>query len=259
MKKCKFSIITVCYNAEKYIEKTIDSVLRQSYENYEYIIKDGLSQDRTVMVAYEMTGQDKRVNILQQQDCGIYDAMNTAVALSTGEYVIFLNAGDAFVDENVLEHVMHYISSSNADIFYGDVFEKTGSVMQLRQYKNRNHKMWYYSLGACLCHQAMFCKRSLFLERLFDVDYKVCADKEWQMYHIKAGKKAEAMRFAIAIVMTEGFSSNHIKDLEEETARCVRQYCGKWYILYIILSEMKKCKAIRFIIQQAEKKLSCKN
>lgn len=258
MSKCKFTIITVCYNAEKHIEETIKSVLTQSYSEFEYIIKDGQSADKTMELARSLTDKDNRVMIIQGKDNGIYDAMNIAVSQATGEYVLFLNAGDKFTDENVLQQAFDSMTREDADIFYGDVIEVEKENSHLRAYTEKNCKMWYYSLGACLCHQAMFCKRSLFQEKLFDLQYQVCADREWQMYHLKKGAVAKPLKLVVAKVLAEGFSTAHVADLEEETRNCVKQYCGLWYQIYRLLMFIKKNKCIYKFIQKAEKLISCK-
>ena len=185
MRKPRFTIITVCYNAEKCIEETVVSVLDQSYSEFEYIIKDGESKDGTMEIVRRLTEYDDRVRVIQGEDEGIYDAMNTAVKEATGEYVLFMNAGDQFADKVVLSKVDRFLKYNKEDILYGDVLESNGGTAKLRTYSAKNCRLWYYSLGACLCHQAMFCKRTMFEDRLFDLKYVVCADREWQMWHIR--------------------------------------------------------------------------
>lgn len=258
MSKCKFTIITVCYNAEKDIAATIKSVLSQTYDDFEYIIKDGESSDSTMDIVHNLTDNDNRVMIIQGKDKGIYDAMNIAALSAEGEYILFLNAGDIFSGDDVLYKVSEYIAGNKANIFYGDVIEIEKDKRSLRVYSEKNCKMWYYSLGACLCHQGMLCQKELFQNKQFDLEYKVCADREWQMYHIKNGAIAKAMKFPVAEVLTDGFSKNHIEDLEKETRMCVKRYCGKWYIIYEIISICKKSKFLHNMIQKVEKLISCK-
>lgn len=258
MSKCKFTIITVCYNAKEHIATTVQSVLSQSYENFEYIIKDGQSSDGTMDIVHRLTDGDNRVMIIQGKDQGIYDAMNTAVLQSSGEYILFLNAGDVFADSLVLSKVSEYMLAQKADIYYGDVIEASKEKKSLRIYTEKNSKMWYYSLGACLCHQGMFCKRELFERKLFDLDYIVCADREWQMWHIKNGAVTRAMKFPIAEVLTEGFSNDHVSVLEEETMRCVNKYCGGMYFVCRIIMRIKRNQFLRLKIQAIERMISCK-
>lgn len=259
MKRNRFTIITVCYNAQNCIGETIKSVLNQSYKEFEYIIQDGNSDDNTFRIVTDLTQSDKRVIIVQEKDEGIYDAMNRALASAQGEYVLFMNAGDTFADKDVLRNADNCISKHHADIFYGDIIEVTDGRDRIRTYKQRNSRLWYYSLGACLCHQAMFCNRNLFEERLFDLKYKVCADREWQMYHIKHGKKTKAMGIPIAKVLVDGFSSQHVDELEKETKACVRQYCGIYYLIYQVICQLKKSSIIHKFVCYADNIISIRN
>lgn len=276
-----FTIITVCYNAEKEIVPTLESVREQTFRDFEYLIKDGGSTDKTLSVTEGylplVSGTDREpgnpaVRLISGKDGGIYEAMNIAVKEASGEYILFLNAGDTFADEEVLSRVARTICAvhkegtgslegqkTGADIYYGDVYEIQSSdpaAVSLRTYTKKNAKLSYYSLGACLNHQAMFCRRRLFEKKPFDTDYRVCADREWQMYHIRYGASAVPLGFPVARILTEGFSSSNIPLLEKETDRCVKTYCGGWYVLYRTIGFLKKNPLIRRVIRNSEKHLS---
>lgn len=256
--KNKFTIITVCYNAEALIEDTVRSVLSQTHIEFDYLIKDGNSKDKTMELVHSLTDGDSRVRIMQGKDRGIYDAMNLAVRSAEGEYVLFLNAGDKFADTDVLKNVCQCMDTQSADIYYGNVVEVTGEKSHLRVYTEKNGKLWYYSIGACLCHQGMFCKRELFQRKLFDLNYKVCADREWQMYFISRGAAAKAMNLTVSEVLEDGFSKDHMQELEAETKRCIKNYCGRWYVVYQIVTILKRNKILHKMIQKAEQIISCK-
>ena len=114
----KFTIVTVCYNAGKILEKTITSVLSQTYRNIEYIIIDGASSDNTKEVLEKYA--DKIDIIISEPDNGLYDAMNKAIDIATGDYINFMNAGDYFSDDYVLESVANQINEDEDDVVYGD-------------------------------------------------------------------------------------------------------------------------------------------
>ena len=104
----KISIVTVCYNADKFIEKTMLSVLGQTYQNIEYILVDGNSQDRTLQIIKKYSG-DRRIRYVSEPDGGIYDAMNKGGRMATGDYIQYLNAGDLLVNAEVIEEVVAQI------------------------------------------------------------------------------------------------------------------------------------------------------
>ena len=117
------SVITVCYNAEKEIEKTIKSVLKQTYMDYEYIFIDGKSKDNTLEVINryipEFEKKGIRIKLVSEEDQGIYDAMNKGVKHASGEWINFMNAGDCFHDEYVLEKIAEHLSEED-DVVAGE-------------------------------------------------------------------------------------------------------------------------------------------
>ena len=120
----KISIITVCKNAETTIEKTIQSVLSQSYKNIEYVVIDGASTDNTnaLIKAY----RNRISHYVSEIDHGIYNAMNKGIKFAKGDIVFFLNANDIFYDEFVLEKVASVFSKADIELLYGDVFMTDG-------------------------------------------------------------------------------------------------------------------------------------
>src|SRR5690348_8623089 len=113
----KISVITVCYNAAHLLRKTIESVLEQDYEPLEYIIVDGASEDDSKSV-FESYGDGIDL-VVSEPDSGIYDAMNKGIALSGGELIIFLNAGDYFVSKDALQFAVAKMNFEKADLFFG--------------------------------------------------------------------------------------------------------------------------------------------
>ena len=240
MDRKKFSIITVCYNAEKYIRVTIESLLCQTCMDYEYIIKDGLSTDNTLEIAKSLLDGKHNVQIISSADKGIYDAMNQAVEMAKGEYIFFLNAGDCFMNQNVLANVDVISSNGESDILYGNVVQVKEEQRLIYKYGMICKSKLYFSIGACICHQAMFAKRDLFHEKNFDITYKVCADREWQLYQMKKKSVFTPMDVEVASVLVDGFSSTHIKELEEEVVKCLDKYCTSTSWIYKTILKIKK-------------------
>ena len=112
------SIVTVCYNAVGVIEKTVTSVLNQTYKKIEYIVVDGASSDGTIEILNNYRSHIS--TLVSEPDKGIYDAMNKAIDMVSGEWILFLNAGDSFVDNNVLSHVFQREGLEKYSVIYGD-------------------------------------------------------------------------------------------------------------------------------------------
>ncbi|MBP5280981.1 MAG: glycosyltransferase [Lachnospiraceae bacterium] len=118
---CEFSLITVCLNPGEKLRGTLESALRQTYGDFELLIKDGGSTDGSIEGVSDLL-EDPRIRVINRKDKSIYDAMNQAVEEAKGKYVYFLNCGDKLYDETVLEKVAEAAkSSSSRYIFYGNV------------------------------------------------------------------------------------------------------------------------------------------
>lgn len=163
-----FSIVTVTLNCRDDAIKTVKSVLSQKFQDYEYIVKDGGSTDGTIEELRKL-GVDVHVCA----DSGIYDAMNQALDLCSGLYVYFLNAGDVFYNETVLQKISVKIDHHVA-VYYGDL-----QLMPINVYQKYPHSLSrYYLFRKNLNHQACFVKRDVYLEfGKFDLKYRFNADQ----------------------------------------------------------------------------------
>lgn len=169
------AVITVCFNCEDEIEKTIDSVYHQKSNNYEYIIQDGLSSDNTVnkavryKVLFEDAGIEYTVN--SQEDKGIYHAMNLAAAKCRAKYLLFLNAGDVLCHENVFNKLIEASRKSDADVFYGDtlMIDQSGTRLFLANMQLITRRMPF-------THQACFISKDQFLSHMYNLKYSICGD-----------------------------------------------------------------------------------
>lgn len=182
----KFSIITVCYNAEKVIKETIESVLNQEWENFEYIIVDGASTDKTNAFISEYVGKDHRIQWYSASDDGIFNAMNKGISYAKGDFLFFLNAGDVFHSKDVLVKVAEV--AQEADIVIGDVAFK--SEFGLREYSCLVGEELRNNLanGKCICHQVVFSSRKC-LENGFDEQFSTCADYDWICRQVNMKKR----------------------------------------------------------------------
>lgn len=125
MFKPQISIITICYNAENEIERTMLSVLRQTYDNFEYIIVDGKSKDCTMKIINTIVEKypNRVIKVISEPDNGIYDAMNKGIKQSSGEWLSMMNAGDVFADINVLEKVFTNKIPEEKSFIYSDIYQ----------------------------------------------------------------------------------------------------------------------------------------
>lgn len=127
------TVITICYNAEKEIALTMNSVLSQTYSDMEYIIIDGNSKDNTLLIAKELASSfpERNVHIYSEPDKGIYDAMNKGLRLAKGEWISMMNAGDEFTDAAVLSKVFNRHLPDNISFVYSDAWLEDGNKRRL--------------------------------------------------------------------------------------------------------------------------------
>ncbi|NLC50585.1 MAG: glycosyltransferase, partial [Bacteroidales bacterium] len=174
-----FTVITVTYNAEHTLARTMKSVQEQSYSHIEHIIVDGKSTDGTVDLIKEL--ETEQTNWISEKDKGIYDAMNKGTAMATGIYICYLNAGDAFYDENTVEKLIATAQQYHLpDILYGEtvVVNNEGTFLHNRRLKAPERMNWKsFKQGMLVCHQAFIVKRSIF--ELYDLTYRFSADVDW--------------------------------------------------------------------------------
>lgn len=175
----RFSIVVVALNAEKYIRKTIESVLCQTYQNFEVIVKDGLSKDNTL----NEIPHDDHIRVYQEKDSSLYDAMNQATRYSTGEYVLYLNCGDVFASTDVLEEVAKFLSEhTDCDLLYGDYSRDVFVSKQASSITN------FYLYRTPLCHQTIFFKTDLIRSKFpYDTSFRILADYNVELGMLKAG------------------------------------------------------------------------
>ncbi len=171
----KFSIITVVLNGEEFIRKTVESVLNQSYDDWEYIIIDGKSIDNTVNIISEFAKSDQRINFISEADDGIYCAMNKGISMASGEYIGILNCGD-YYEPTALEVIKENIKeNSKYQIIYGMTrIVNSGKFMEINI---RSHE--FLERGT-ICHQSIFVSKKIYVDfGKYDIKYKYVADYDF--------------------------------------------------------------------------------
>lgn len=183
----KFSVVTVAFNSEKTIVDTICSVASQKNVDFEHLIIDGASSDRTVEVS--KLHSVSTTKIFSEPDNGIYDAMNKGFERSEGDVIGFLNADDMFADDQVLSHVAAAFENPSVEACFADllyVSEDNRSIV--RYWKSRSFEKGSFALGWCPAHPTFYIRRSA-LERLgsFDLTCRLAADAEFMMRYLERG------------------------------------------------------------------------
>lgn len=181
------SVITIVYNNARDIERTMLSVLNQSYPAIEYIVIDGASTDGTVEIIEKY--RDRLAVFLSEKDKGIYDAMNKGMKLATGDYLLFMNSGDEIYDAQTIEAVFN--SGPNADIYYGEteMFDDNWNSLGQRRHQAPKQFNWKsFKRGMNISHQAIYIRRTL--AEPYDLYYKYSADIDWIL---KAAKKSNSI------------------------------------------------------------------
>lgn len=213
----KFSIITITFNAAPVIKPTLQSVLAQSYKNYEYILVDGASKDDTVAVA-KASGIDF-AHIVSEPDKGLYDAMNKGIRLAKGDYLCFLNAGDAFHSADTLEKIVAAISHEEQlpDVLYGETAEvnEKREFVRMRRLQAPARLTWKsFKQGMLVCHQAFYARRDIAPE--YNLEYRLSADVDWCIKVMKRAKKMVNVELTVVDYLQNGLSlQNHRASLIE--------------------------------------------
>ena len=221
MFKPTLSVITVVYNNVQHIERTLQSVLNQTYPNIEYIVIDGASTDGTLEVIERYKSQITK--LISEPDAGIYDAMNKAFTLATGDYVLFMNSGDEIYSPQTVTQV--FAAADNADIYYGEteMINDKGESLGQRRHKAPAQFTWRsFKYGMSVSHQAIYIKRSL--TEPYDPKYQLSADIDWIIRAAQKAKSIINVNQYVAKYLVGGMSkAKHRQSLQERFA------IMKWY------------------------------
>lgn len=194
-----FSIVTITLNNRAGLEKTAASVMAQVYKDYEWIIIDGLSNDGTETLLDTLPA-----HVIREKDGGIYDAMNKGIAAAQGAYTIFLNAGDAFSDPDILATLARAVRAHDPDFIYGDALEDDG------RYKKARTPQWLF-YGMFTHHQSMLYKTVLLKDFRYDTQYKIAADYDLTVRFLRRAKVRHYCPAAICIFESGGVSQRQMR------------------------------------------------
>lgn len=260
----QFSIITITYNAANELQRTLDSVAMQQYPIVEHLIIDGKSTDDTVALAEAyrkknlMEDSLHRVIVVSEPDKGLYDAMNKGIAMATGDYVLFLNAGDTFPAPDTLEMVEAAVGDGEElpAVLYGDtdIVDADGNFLRHRHLMAPRKLSWRSFLkGMLVCHQAFYARTDLAKLTPYNLSYRFSADVDWCIRIMKLGSRQGLQTrntgMVVAHFLEGGVSrKNHRDSLKERFKIMCRHYgllttlvMHLWFVVRAFGARFKIC------------------
>lgn len=265
MPPLKITVATVCFNAANVIERTIHSVEEQDYPHVEHVIVDGNSRDNTLQAIHHYQERNSiapvqhEINCLSEPDRGLYDAMNKAISLATGDYILFLNAGDKFHSPTVLSEIAAAAlaaANTNAElnnepsndekrmkalpaVIYGrtDIVDNDGNFLRHRRLEPPERLTWRsFRKGMLVCHQAFFARTDLARWTPYDLRYRYSADFDWCIRLMREARRSRLQllnaRLVVADYLSEGMTTEHHRASLRERFRIMARHYGLFVTLF---------------------------
>lgn len=236
----KFTIATVTFNAEKTLERTLQSVAGQDYPHIEHLIIDGASKDGTVGMLKRYKEENEQeagmhtIQILSEPDRGLYDAMNKAIRLATGKYIVFLNSGDKLHEPTTVSKLADLLKESAQlpAVIYGetDLVDADGHFLSHRRLHAPETLNWKsFRNGMLVCHQSFYVRTDLARQEMYDLNYRFSADYDWC---IRIMRRADSLqlpllnsRIVLTDYLSEGLTTkNHRRSLLERLRLMAHHY-----------------------------------
>lgn len=241
----KFTVITITYNAESVVQRTLDSVLAQTHEDVEHLIIDGASTDGTLKLAEaykaksDASERGHKVIVRSEPDDGIYHAMNKGLTQASGDYIIYMNAGDFFPQDDTLEQIARRCrlnelpSSEWPAVLYGntDIVDGEGRFLHPRRLQPPQQLTWRsFRHGMLVCHQAFYARTDIAKNLQYDTRYKYSADVDWCIRVMKEADRLSLPMCNIDMVVAnyteEGATTQHHHESLRERYRIMVHHYG---------------------------------
>lgn len=240
----RFTVITITFNAEAVLQRTLDSVLHQTYEDVDHLIIDGASTDGTLQLAEAYKAESDKNNkhkviIHSEPDEGIYDAMNKGLTQASGDYIVYMNAGDYFPQRDTLEqiarlcHLNELPSAEWPGVLYGntDIVDNDGNFLHPRRLQPPTRLSWRsFRHGMLVCHQAFYARTDIAKNLQYDLRYRYSADVDWC---IRVMRETERMGLplyninkVVANYTEEGATTRHHRESLRERFDIMRRHYG---------------------------------
>lgn len=246
-----FSIITVVYNGAALLPGTIQSVLQQSYTDYEYLIIDGASRDGSIDIIRGFAAQAPAIRFISEKDKGLYDAMNKGLRMAKGDFVLFLNCGDSLHAPDTLQHAAEAITE-NTGVLYGDTLlvndarEALGLFSELSTRSLPEHVHWrQYLWGMRVVHQSFFARRSLAPEYM---DGNLCADYDWCIRILKKSEQTTRLDIIVSDYLAGGMSKQRHRQSLQDRFTVMRLHFGlpatllahAWFVVRALAHRLRR-------------------
>lgn len=239
----RITYVTITYNAAAVLQRTLDSILQQDYENIVHLIIDGASTDETLTMVDDyiersnQAGNGHRIQVMSEPDNGIYDAMNKGLCSLDGDYVCFLNAGDFLPAPDTVSKIAERASLAAGDgnmpaVLYGDtdIVDGEGRFLHHRRLAPPEHLSWKsFRQGMLVCHQAFYARTDFAIATPYDMQYRYSADVDWCIRVMRETERMGLPLCNIGMVVAnyteEGATTkNHKASLKERFHVMCRHY-----------------------------------
>lgn len=247
----KITVATVCYNSADTIEETMQSVLNQTYKDIEYIIVDGASKDDTMskVRSYE---KEHGMVVISEPDKGLYDAMNKAADMATGDYILYMNSGDIFADNTAVEQMVPFLED-RPELAYGNVIRSKKQGEILETYRGKNVEMKLVLMGRMMCHQSIFTRTDIMRKYRFNLDFSITADYDFIVRMLHDKQRFKYVDVTVSKVDSiEGISSS-VANMDKMRQQDDASLKTNFPFLYYLVTPPKAI--IRMIRRSQEKKL----
>ena len=243
----RISLITVCFNSEDSIEKTLISVKNQNFQNFEHIIIDGNSQDNTIEIVRKFEHISK---VVSEKDHGIYDAINKGIKISEGEIIGFLNSDDTFYDSNILKIISESFNNKT-DCIFGNLIYTDKNEKIKRKWMGSNFKTGKFKKGWMPAHPTFYCRKEIYNKfGMYDDTYKIAGDFELMLRFLEINKiKSKYLPYTMVNMKIGGVSNSSIKNKIEilrEEFRAFKENNLKINKLFYLFHKAKKLKEFNF-------------
>ena len=236
------SIITINFNNKEGLKKTIQSVVNQRYDDFEYIIIDGASTDGSVKVIEEE--KDKITYYVSEPDKGIYDAMNKGIKQAKGEYCLFLNSGDYFINENTLAEIFNGQTYTEELLIGRQKYIDSNGKITKSPYIRASELNMPYFISSTLPHQATFIKKELLLQcGMYNTNYRIVSDWIfWIEAIVKQQCSVKILPNYVSFMETGGVSndmSKCYKEMELYLSDCLKDGSLKWGDIFLCAKQSR--------------------